>query len=260
MGAQASPDGPVRYFHKDYLKPCPAPVPEPIWPMVLQADEIFLLASLVPPETLHRSCQPGASTDALSGRVGVPCSNRQRSAEMVDVSRPVQSGPGLSQPDVDVPGSCRGPVPDKLQHPLDWGIPRHLDYKGLRFPTMDSLYLVMMVERLGFGEKLQSIVKHKKLSTSVTVAVDCCKKASLAIKTQWNVHRLTVLRDILCHCCLTHPRFLDTLRQDADLVITELHREALLDLTPSTFEYTHMCRELRKVALTFLNTTSPGLD
>ena len=108
----------------------------------------------------------------------------------------------------------------------------------------------MMVEKLGFPDKLHSVAKHKKLSTSVTVAVDCCEKAPLDVMTKWKVQRLTVLRDILCHCCLTHSRFLATLRKEVTFAITERNREQLQDLTPSTFEYVDMCRVLRKVVLT----------
>ena len=54
----------------------------------------------------------------------------------------------------------------------------------------------------------------------------------------------------MCHCCLTHPEYLDKLRLDASLDITEKEQGALLDLTPTTTEYAQLCGLLRVVVWT----------
>ena len=90
---------------------------------------------------------------------------------------PALSGPGRITSGKGATPHILGSATGQTPHPLDRGLPHCLDYKGSRFLSIDSLYLGMMVEKLGFPDKLHSVAKHKKLSTLVKVAVDCCGKA-----------------------------------------------------------------------------------
>ena len=104
-------------------------------------------------------------------------------------------------------------------HALDRATLRCLDYHGFRFPTKDSLYLGMLLECLGFSTKTNQIAKHKKMLVSVAMAMDCCVRAPLTLMIQWHTVHLTTLCDIICHCCLTHPDYLMSLRANAKMDI-----------------------------------------
>ena len=115
---------------------------------------------------------------------------------------------------------------------------------------MDSLYLGMMIEALGFPGRVKQIARHKKMSVSVAMVEKCRDDASLVSWNRWKEIRLTTLRDIMCHCCLSHPEFAWSLKTDVQLQTTERNRDNLDSLTPTTYEYVQLCRALRPVTLT----------
>ena len=172
-----------------------APVPEPIWVAVPGPREDSLVASSVPPHTLcvppeedvilenHPICgEPPVAVQKPGPDGNGGHSKRQGRSGRTMMSPP--SSPRLPSPRVKKQSGKRKDFPVDL---LDRGNPRCLDYKGFRFSNIDSLYLGMMVECLGFPNKTRQIAKHRKMSVSVAMAMDCCVKATIPMMTQWHI-------------------------------------------------------------------------
>ena len=117
------------------------------------------------------------------------------------------------------------------------------------------MYLGFRIEGIGFPEKLRTIARHQSLEKSAKLVDACCRNATKFDLDTWQDHALETLRDIMCYCCLCQPDYLDALRVDSLLRISELHRECLLDLTPSTMAYTRLCALVQA----FVMTTPPPL-
>ena len=141
VGVQASPDGPVRYFHKDHLKPCPAPVPEPIWLAVPGPREESLMASTVSPHTLWEPPEENLilENDPIRGDTPVavqkpaPIRDGGHSKSQSRSGLTIMSPPSRPRVPSTRVKSQSGKRTDVPVDPLDRGNPRHLDYHGFGF-------------------------------------------------------------------------------------------------------------------------------
>ena len=107
-----------------------------------------------------------------------------------------------------------------------------------------------MVEGIGCPEKLRAVAGHKSLKNSVRLVESCCNKAAKLDLDKWQDQALDTLKEIMCYCCHCHPDYLTVLREDSLLMISEVHRECLMDFTPSTLAYTKLCTLLQTVVMT----------
>ena len=252
VAIQAHPDKPVRYHHKDMLKIVPAPIPAPIWPEERPPDEISLVASSVPPMTMV-DVQPSGPFTAPSVPGNPPVEIPANPGPVVSFAIPIEmtSLAPEAAPDVSAKSEML-PVPphDGFQgfpHPLDRGISRTLDYQGYRFQSIDHLYLGFMISEIGFPEKLRALARHKSITRSVELVKQCCMRADQALLDRWQDTCLNTLTEIMCYCCTKQPDYLTALRADSLLLISERHRELFLELTPSTYVYTTLCKRLQSI-------------
>ena len=107
-----------------------------------------------------------------------------------------------------------------------------------------------MIIEIGFPEKLRALARHKSISRSVELVKQCCEMADKTLLDRWQDMCLDTLTEIMCYCCTKQPDYLTALRADSLLLISERHRELFLDLTPSTYIYTTLCKRLQSITHT----------
>ena len=122
-----------------------------------------------------------------------------------------------------------------------------LDYKGFRFRNIDQLCWAFRVEEIGGPEKLLVVAGQNWLEVTVGLVEKCCKEAARSDLDNWRDGAWTTLKEMMGYCCRCHPAYLIALRGDTLLLIVELHRERLMNFTPSTCDSTTLCTRLQAI-------------
>ena len=106
-----------------------------------------------------------------------------------------------------------------------------------------------MMEKIGGPEKLRAVAKHKSLETTVRLVENCCSTSTKVDLDRWQDGALDTLKEIMCYCCHCHPAYLTAIREDSLLMVTELHRECLMDYTPPPLKLIQSCVHYFSVSL-----------